>query len=79
MLKNNIRKLLIYLFIANTFLTKNIVLINAQPLMPSNLASSQYLRSNNCYWVYKTINGKKYKRLFNSEKKCWVTDWILVG
>lgn len=29
-------------------------------------------------WVYKTINGKHYKRLWNATQNRWVTDWIPV-
>lgn len=30
-------------------------------------------------WRYKTIRGKLYKRLYNSSKQRWETDWILVS
>lgn len=29
-------------------------------------------------WRYKMINGKLYKRLYNSSRNRWETDWILV-
>ena len=29
-------------------------------------------------WVYKTENGKLYKRLYNKSSKNWVGDWIYV-
>lgn len=29
-------------------------------------------------WVYKTFNGKKYRRLWNASKARWVTDWLPV-
>ena len=28
-------------------------------------------------WIHTTINGKKYKRLWNASKGEWLTDWIL--
>lgn len=30
-------------------------------------------------WRYKMINGKLYKRLYNTTKDRWETDWILVS
>lgn len=29
-------------------------------------------------WRYKTLNGKTYKRLYNSTTKQWIGNWILV-
>ena len=29
-------------------------------------------------WIYKTENGKLYKRLYNTTKGCWEGDWIFV-
>lgn len=28
-------------------------------------------------WIHTTINGKKYKRLWNASKGVWMTNWIL--
>ena len=28
-------------------------------------------------WIHTTINGKKYKRLWNASKGEWLTNWIL--
>lgn len=36
-------------------------------------------KSHDIQWVYKEINGKLYKRLFNYSTNSWVGDWILVG
>lgn len=30
-------------------------------------------------WVYKTVNGKKYMRLYDTQREIWLTDWILCG
>ncbi|MSS01978.1 hypothetical protein [Floccifex porci] len=30
-------------------------------------------------WIYKTENGKTYKRLWNATKKRWETEWIQIG
>lgn len=35
-------------------------------------------RKSDTMWIYKTIDGKKYKRLYNEKTKEWLTDWILV-
>lgn len=32
--------------------------------------------SDNIVWKYKIINGKLYKRKYNSTKKKWVGSWI---
>lgn len=33
----------------------------------------------NTVWVYKTENGKNYKRLYDENVQKWLTDWILVS
>ncbi len=35
-------------------------------------------RSDIKEWVYKTENGKLYKRLYNASTASWETDWIYV-
>ena len=30
-------------------------------------------------WVYKTVDGKTYKRLYNYSTNEWIGDWILVS
>lgn len=34
--------------------------------------------SDTCIWVYKSTNGKLYKRLYNRNSNEWVSDWIYV-
>lgn len=29
-------------------------------------------------WVFKTFNGKQYRRLWNATQARWVTDWLPV-
>lgn len=29
-------------------------------------------------WIYKTENGKRYKRLYNTSNRSWIGDWIYV-
>lgn len=33
-------------------------------------------RNSNIIWVFKTINGKNYKRHYNTATKQWIGDWI---
>ena len=33
-------------------------------------------RNSNIRWVFKTTNGKSYKRLYNTATKQWIGDWI---
>ena len=40
--------------------------------------NNRQLYSDVLIWKYKTVNGQLYKRLYNSSKKVWVGDWILV-
>lgn len=35
------------------------------------------LRKDRIDWVYNTIDGKLYKRLYNFSQKVWLGDWIL--
>ena len=35
------------------------------------------LRKDCIDWVYNTIDGKLYKRLYNFSQKIWLSDWIL--
>ena len=30
-------------------------------------------------WIYKTVDGKTYKRLYNYSTNEWIGDWILVS
>ena len=49
------------------------------PLANSPLSTyqSQYtVRNTNVVWAYKTVNGKTYKRLYNTATKQWIGDWI---
>lgn len=35
-------------------------------------------KSDILQWVFKTIDGQLYKRLWNATQACWVTDWLPV-
>lgn len=34
-------------------------------------------RATQYQWYYKEVNGKTYRRLYDSTNQKWVTDWIL--
>lgn len=36
-------------------------------------------RAYDYQWVYKVIDGKNYKRLFNLTTQEWVGEWIYIG
>lgn len=36
-------------------------------------------RADEYQWVYKVIDGKKYKRLYNISTGAWVGEWIYIG
>lgn len=38
---------------------------------------SNNLMATKLEWHYKTINGKKYMRLYDAYNERWLTDWIL--
>lgn len=40
--------------------------------------SYQICRADEFTWIYKEINGKLYRRLYNITQRLWVGDWILV-
>lgn len=41
----------------------------------NNLKIKQYERSDNFEWIYKVIDGKLYRRLFNVTVQEWAGDW----
>ncbi len=36
-------------------------------------------QSDQLIWIYNTVNGKNYRRLYNLSTKEWVGDWIYIG
>ena len=32
-------------------------------------------RTDNVVWIYKTINEKQYRRLYNKSQNKWIGDW----
>ena len=77
-LKNNFI-LLTYIF---TFLISILnftqIPIKADTISTDILLQESDKRSVDTIWIYKTVNGKKYKRLYNSKTNRWLTDWIPV-
>lgn len=42
------------------------------------VAESQFSeRTVNYKWIYKTVDGKVYKRLWDTANEKWLSDWIL--
>lgn len=35
------------------------------------------VNANITRWYYKTVNGKRYRRLYDETDQEWLTDWIL--
>lgn len=77
-LKNNFI-LLTYIFIfLISILNFTQIPINADTISTDILLQESDERSVDTIWIYKTVNGKKYKRLYNSKTNRWLTDWIPV-
>lgn len=43
------------------------------------ISENEIQRGNELVWRFKTENGYRYKRLYNTSTNQWVGDWILVG
>ncbi len=35
--------------------------------------------SDTYQWIYKVIDGKRYKRLYNATTQEWIGEWIYIG
>ena len=51
--------------------------VHAETVSPKTEASVS-VRADQIGWVYKTVDGKRYKRLYNYTTKTWIGDWIPV-
>ena len=51
--------------------------IYAQESIPST--ANVEPRKDILQWVFKTENGKMYKRLWNASKNRWDSNWILIA
>ena len=77
-LKNS-HLLLTCLFVFFIFALESPSISADSPLANSPLSTyhSQYtVRNTKVVWAYKTVNGKTYKRLYNTATKQWIGDWI---
>ena len=45
-------------------------------MVPGNSFDSVTVMSAEIEWIYKVVNGVKYKRAYNAKTHKWVTDWI---
>lgn len=71
------KSLLISLLFAISFLSSNMP-VYAKGNIPSICQTEHPLtpRADKKEWKYKKINGKLYKRLYNSTRKKWEGPWI---
>ncbi len=50
---------------------------DTEPVAAASVQEIQPM-ADKLYWRYTIIDGKQYKRLYNSTKHKWVGDWISV-
>ena len=60
-----------------SFAVKPIYAYDYQTICNNNSTNEIQTRKDILIWIHKTINGKKYKRLWNASKGVWLTKWIL--
>lgn len=80
-MKQKIKFLVLFLLFSNciTFLPVNASNSSDIPKIMSNPSQEKIdTYTDKLEWRYKMINGSLYKRLYNSSKNRWETDWILV-
>ena len=58
-----------------------VTLFSISPVYAQENTSSAIVepRSDILQWVFKTENGKMYKRLWNASKNRWDSNWILIA
>ena len=71
-----IRKALIVLCLLLLFPSNSITYAYEQPQYRLEEKTNPF--AERTVWKYKIINGHLYKRLYNTTKQKWETDWILV-
>lgn len=80
-MKKNLKKLLILSLTLSYIFVPTTVLANGYDAtsQPSAYASSDISTySDEIVWQYKAINGKLYRRLYNSTQNIWYGEWELV-
>ena len=55
------------------------VMAKGNDVQEKNVKVEKIVKSGDTQWIYKTENGKVYRRLWDETNKKWLTDWILVG
>ena len=64
-----------------TFLFTAALTVSAVPCrteaMEQPITSEEQIspRTDNVVWIYKTINEKQYRRLYNKSQNKWIGDW----
>ena len=51
--------------------------VSAQDVKAYEVENEVMPRGTQYIWCYKTENGKTYRRLWDTQRKKWLTDWIL--
>lgn len=51
--------------------------IEPQVAMAESAEVQNGSRQAQTVWMYKTVNGKRYVRLYDATNEKWLTDWIL--
>lgn len=54
------------------------VMAKGNDVQEKNVKVEKIVKSGGTKWIYKTENGKLYKRLKDLTTGKWLTDWILV-
>lgn len=60
-------------FICNTYTIVN----HSSAIDPYPFKSEIGIRSSDTVWLYKTIDGKTYRRLYDLNRQKWIGDWEL--
>ncbi len=69
----------LFIAVATLALFSAPVTVQAHPQVPvaPSTVSEISIRANILEWRYKFIDGKLYRRLFNTSTQQWVTEWEL--
>ena len=66
--------------IRTALLVAGFILTSAYPAMASPVSpipcSVQNQRADKIDWIYQTIDGKSYRRLYTYTTQQWIGDWI---
>lgn len=73
------KRILIFTFccVSTFFISGNGTVYAKQPTIPNETSMDAAPYSNNYEWVYTTVNGKLYRRLYDCTNRCWAGDWEL--